>query len=104
MLRVIGRSVAKRLREVDFFCRYGGEEFVAIMPETSLVDALPVLDNIRAAIANASFNYKDQPISISLSVGVTEFKKGDEIDTAFARADQALYDAKYSGRNCVKSR
>lgn len=103
VLRVIGRSVAKRLREVDFFCRFGGEEFVAIMPETSLADALPVLDTIRAAIANASFNYKDQSISISLSIGVTEFKKGDDVESAFARADEALYAAKSSGRNCIKS-
>ena len=103
VLRVIGRSVAKRLREVDFFCRFGGEEFVAIMPETSLADALPVLDTIRSAIANASFNYKDQSISISLSIGVTEFKKGDDVESAFARADEALYAAKSSGRNCIKS-
>jgi len=103
VLKVIGRSIAKRLREVDFFCRFGGEEFVAIMPETSLADAMPVLDIIRAAIANASFNYKEQPISITLSVGVTEFKNGDDLDSAFARADGALYAAKSGGRNCIKS-
>lgn len=103
VLKVIGRSVAKRLREVDFFCRFGGEEFVAIMPETSLMDAMPVLDAIRAAIANAAFNYKEQPISITLSIGVTEFKTGDDLETAFARADEALYAAKSGGRNCIKS-
>lgn len=103
VLKVIGRSVAKRLREVDFFCRFGGEEFVAIMPETSLADAMPVLDAIRGAIANASFNYKEQPISITLSIGVTEFKTGDDLDVAFARADEALYAAKAGGRNCIKS-
>lgn len=103
VLKVIGRSVAKRLREVDFFCRFGGEEFVAIMPETSLADAMPALDAIRAAIANASFNYKEQPISITLSIGVTEFKTGDDLETAFARADEALYAAKSGGRNCIKS-
>ncbi len=103
VLKVIGRSVAKRLREVDFFCRFGGEEFVALMPETSLIDALPVLDSIRAAIANAAFNYKDQPISITLSIGVTEFKAEDDLDAAFARADNALYAAKAAGRDCIKS-
>ncbi len=103
VLKVIGRSVAKRLREVDFFCRFGGEEFVALMPETSLADAMPVLDTIRAAIANAAFNYKDQPISITLSIGVTELKVGDDLEMAFARADEALYVAKSSGRNCIKS-
>jgi len=103
VLKVIGRSVAKRLREVDFFCRFGGEEFVALMPETSLADAMSVLDTIRAAIANASFNYKEQPISITLSIGVTEFKTGDDVEIAFARADEALYAAKSGGRNCIKS-
>ena len=103
VLKVIGRSVAKRLREVDFFCRFGGEEFVALMPETSLADAMPVLDTIRAAIANAAFNYKEQPIAITLSIGVTEFKTGDDLETAFARADEALYGAKSGGRNCIKS-
>lgn len=103
VLKVIGRSIAKRLREVDFFCRYGGEEFVALMPETSLADAQPVLDKIRAAIANAAFNYKEQPLVITLSIGATEFKQGDDLETAFARADEALYAAKSGGRNCLRS-
>lgn len=103
VLKVIGRSVAKRLREVDFFCRFGGEEFVALMPETSLADAMPVLDAIRSAIANASFNYKEQPISITLSIGATEFKTDDDLEAAFVRADEALYAAKSGGRNCIKS-
>jgi diguanylate cyclase len=103
VLKVIGRSVAKRLREVDFFCRFGGEEFVALMPETHLAEAMPVLEAIRAAIANAAFNYKEQPISITLSVGATEFQVGDDLEIAFARADEALYAAKSAGRNCIKS-
>jgi len=103
VLKVIGRSVAKRLREVDFFCRFGGEEFVALMPETNLTDAMPVLETIRAAIANAAFNYKEQPISITLSIGATEFQVGDDLEAAFARADEALYAAKSGGRNCIKS-
>lgn len=99
VIKVIGRSIAKRLREVDFFCRYGGEEFVALMPETDSATALDVLEKVRDAIANAAFNYKDQPMSITLSVGLTEFKTNDVLETAFERADQALYSAKSSGRN-----
>ncbi|WP_331344949.1 GGDEF domain-containing protein [Cellvibrio sp. UBA7661] len=99
VIKVIGRSIATRLREVDFFCRYGGEEFVALMPETDSQTALAVLEKIREAIASAAFNYKDQPMSITLSVGVTEFKTGDMLDMAFDRADQALYTAKSLGRN-----
>ncbi len=99
VIKVIGRSIAKRLREVDFFCRYGGEEFVALMPETDSKTALAVLEKVRESIANAAFNYKEQPITITVSVGLTEFKAGDDLETAFERADQALYSAKSSGRN-----
>jgi diguanylate cyclase len=99
VIKVIGRSIAKRLREVDFFCRYGGEEFVALMPETDAGVALEVLEKVRDAIASAAFNYKEQPMSITVSVGLTEFKTGDDLVTAFERADQALYSAKSSGRN-----
>ena len=99
VIKVIGRSIAKRLREVDFFCRYGGEEFVALMPETDGATALAVLEAVRDAIANAAFNYKDQPMSITMSVGLSEFKTNDTLESAFERADQALYGAKSAGRN-----
>lgn len=99
VIKVIGRSIVKRLREVDFFCRYGGEEFVALMPETESATALAVLEKVRDAIANAAFNYKEQPMSITLSVGLTEFKTNDSLESAFERADQALYIAKSNGRN-----
>ncbi len=102
VIKVIGRSIAKRLREVDFFCRYGGEEFVALMPETDSSTALGVLEKIREAIAKASFNYKEQPMSITLSIGLTEFKSNDNLASAFERADQALYSAKAAGRNCCQ--
>ena len=102
VLKVISRSIAKRLREVDFFGRYGGEEFVVIMPETPLDKAVAVLEKIRAAIANTAFNYKEEPLAITLSMGVTEFRPGDTTDSVFARADRALYSAKAGGRNrCV---
>ncbi len=99
VLKVISRSIAKRLREVDFFGRYGGEEFVVILPETSLEKAVAVLEKIRAAIANTAFNYKEEPLAITLSMGITEFRAGDTTESVFARADRALYSAKASGRN-----
>ena len=99
VLTVISRSIAKRLREVDFFGRYGGEEFVVILPETPLEKAVAVLEKIRAAIANTAFNYKDEPLAITLSMGITEFRAGDSTESVFARADRALYAAKASGRN-----
>lgn len=102
VIKVIGRSIAKRLREVDFFCRYGGEEFVALMPETSGDVALGVLDKIRDAIANTEFNYREKPLAITISIGIYEFKPGDNLDLAFERADRALYTAKAGGRNACQ--
>jgi diguanylate cyclase len=102
VIKVIGRSIAKRLREVDFFCRYGGEEFVALLPETDGNSALHVLDKIRNAIATAEFNYKEHPLTINVSIGITQFVETDRLDTAFERADQALYEAKSKGRNNCK--
>lgn len=99
VLKVISRSIAKRLRQVDFFGRYGGEEFVVILPETSLENAHTFLEKIRAAIANTSFSYKDEPLVITLSLGITGFRPGDTIDSALERADAALYAAKANGRN-----
>jgi diguanylate cyclase len=64
---------------------------------------MPVLDKIRAAIANAAFNYKEQPLAVTLSIGATEFKVGDDLELAFSRADEALYLAKSDGRNCSRS-
>lgn len=103
VLKVISRSIAKRLREVDFFCRYGGEEFVVILPETTLEKATTLLEKIRIAIAGTAFNYKNDPLSITLSIGITQFRQGDSIASAFGRADKALYAAKAEGRNRCKA-
>ena len=102
VIKVIGRSIAKRLREVDFFCRYGGEEFVALMPETSGETAVVVLDKIRDAIATTEFNYREKPLAITISIGIYEFKSGDNLDFAFEQADKALYTAKANGRNICR--
>ncbi len=102
VLQVLSHAISKRLREVDFFGRYGGEEFVVIMPETTAEQALGVLDRIRAAIAKTEFSYKSTPVTLSVSVGIAQFQEGEEASEVFARADRALYDAKAEGRNRCK--
>ncbi|MDZ7923484.1 MAG: GGDEF domain-containing protein [Marinagarivorans sp.] len=98
-IKAIAQTIQKSLREVDFFCRYGGEEFVALLPETAGASALEALDKIRETISSSSFNYKEHHLSITFSVGLSEFKTGDSLESVFERADQALYTAKASGRN-----
>ncbi|MEO0443120.1 MAG: diguanylate cyclase [Pseudomonadota bacterium] len=99
VLKIVANAVSKRLRNVDFMARFGGEEFIVVLPETKGDSALETLNRIRDALANAPFRYRDEKLSITVSIGVSEFKQGDDAETVFARADEALYKAKESGRN-----
>ncbi len=99
---VAGKCVSK-IRGSDFFCRYGGEEFALILPETDLSAAITVAESLRESIEGCSFQYGDKTVPITISCGLAEFKGKDNLDTIFRRADKALYKAKNSGRNCCIS-
>ena len=99
VLKVVSQSVAKRLREVDFMARFGGEEFVLLLPETSINDALGMLDRTRERLAKTPLRYKEEKFTVTVSIGIAAFTDGDTAETVFARADKALYDAKEGGRN-----
>jgi len=101
------RYVAKLLKEEtkgrDSIARVGGEEFSIILPETSYENAVKVANNIRLKIANKTLSVKNQkqPLKLTLSSGVAIYQKGEQIETLYQRADQAMYLAKYTGRNRV---
>jgi diguanylate cyclase len=99
VLKIVANSIVKKLREVDFMARFGGEEFVVLMPETTAENALTTLDRIRQGLANAPFKFKEEKISITVSIGISEFNDDDNSEDVFARADEALYKAKEAGRN-----
>jgi len=99
---VAGKCISK-VRGSDFFCRYGGEEFALILPETDLSAAITVAESLRESIEGCSFQYGDITVPITISCGLAEFKGKDNLDTIFKRADKALYKAKNSGRNCCIS-
>jgi len=102
VIRLIAKLIQTRLREVDFVARYGGEEFVVLMPETAVEDAFKVLEKIRAGVAKAALRFKDQPVQVTLSFGLAALQKEDSVESAFERADKALYRAKQEGRNrCI---
>ncbi|GAB4350917.1 MAG: GGDEF domain-containing protein [Gammaproteobacteria bacterium] len=100
VLRAIAGRLQKMTREPDFLARFGGEEFVLVMPETDRQAAFTVAEKLRTAIAGMGFTYRGKPVQITVSVGVTEFQGEDAPDDAFVRADQAMYQAKSKGRNC----
>ena len=90
------------LRENDIWCRYGGEEFVALLPDTSLAQALAVAERIRASAAASSLALPNGLLSVSVSIGVTERTAAHaQWEEFLAASDAALYQAKAAGRNCV---
>ena len=99
VLRVIGQEIAAQLRDSDFVARYGGEEFVLLMPGTSANEAVSVLDKIRIELQQCPFKFQGEPLQVTMSFGIAEFKGGDQSDDVFKRADSALYMAKENGRN-----
>jgi diguanylate cyclase len=100
-LKVIATALKKSLRATDFIARFGGEEFVILMPETKLADMALPLNKIRQIIKRIPFKFKNKDVTITISIGVTEFKSDDNPLKAFDRADAALYEAKNSGRDKV---
>lgn len=104
VLKAVSRSVAKRLREVDFIARFGGEEFVILLPETSAKNAFALLDRIRERLSKTHMRSKkstgeETKFTVTVSIGIAEFAEGNSAENVFERADKALYDAKEGGRN-----
>lgn len=102
-LKKLAELLKERLRKYDFIYRYGGEEFVIILPHTDINGALIAGEGVRSYIDKSVFSYKDQKIPLTISAGISSFKKGDDGSTVFEKADKALYLAKKSGRNKVKT-
>jgi diguanylate cyclase (GGDEF)-like protein len=103
VLGAVGARMRDVLRGSDLKCRYGGEEFLVLLPETPLEGAKRVADTLRREIAEMAVNWKDERLRVTASFGVT-VAMPSEIDSEaiIARADAALYRAKDQGRNCVR--
>ncbi|MDR0547838.1 MAG: diguanylate cyclase [Deltaproteobacteria bacterium] len=104
ILSHMGRIVSDLLRCDDFIFRYGGDEFIVLLPEAKLSDATRVAEKIRKAVACVEFKlsrHSEKTIHISISMGVTEIRPGDNAISVLARADTALYVSKQNGRNQV---
>ncbi len=103
VLREFALRIRKSIRGIDLACRYGGEEFVVIMPETGLGVATMVAERLRRRIASEPFSIRqaDRTIDVTISVGIAALGGADDAASILKRADQALYRAKRDGRNRV---
>lgn len=104
VLRAFAQLIKKFVRKSDTFCRFGGEEFVLLLTETTLIDAHTLIDNIRKEVAQTDFEIFDSlTLKIHFSAGISECRPGNEIEACLEKADNNLYQAKQGGRNQVVS-
>ena len=104
VLREFAVRIRKSIRGIDLACRYGGEEFVIVMPETDLHVAGMVAERLRRSIAGEPFavNKGTNRIEVTISIGLSTLEqKGEAVADVLKRADTALYRAKHDGRNRV---
>lgn len=101
VLNKVGEIFRKTLRGTDFSCRFGGEEFLILLPETNTEEAKLAMEKLRLKIEESPFHFRGERVQVTVSIGLSEFVKGDTLDQVFERADQAVYEAKKAGRNCI---
>jgi diguanylate cyclase (GGDEF)-like protein len=99
-LRQVVEVFTSRLRSYDFFGRYGGDEFLLVLPQTSCDDALRIAERIEQAVSGIAVSRFALPLSLSIGLTIATFRESSS--SMLARADMALYDAKQAGRNCTR--
>jgi two-component system, cell cycle response regulator len=103
VLREFAIRIKKSIRGIDLACRYGGEEFVVVMPDTDMAVATVVAERLRRRIASEPFPIQQgaHTIEVTISIGIAALGHDENAAMVIKRADQALYRAKRDGRNRV---
>lgn len=102
VIRALANLMRQRLRRIDSIGRYGGEEFVAVLPDCPAQQARRIFDEVRQRFSALSFHAGSRTFSVTLSAGISETDAASGGGVVLERADQALYGAKHNGRNQVK--
>ncbi len=101
VLKSLARLLRQRLRTTDVIGRYGGEEFLVVMPDTRAASAAMVIDSLRERFAHIEHQREGEPLRVTFSAGVAEWSLGMDTGSLLEKADAALYQAKNQGRNLV---
>jgi diguanylate cyclase (GGDEF)-like protein len=101
VLKAVAESLREECRGADLPARFGGDEFVLVLPGTAADGARQMLERLRESIATRDWTSLSPALAVTLSIGVTELRAGDSVDAMVLRADEALYAAKKQGRNRV---
>jgi diguanylate cyclase (GGDEF)-like protein len=104
LLRSLADVLRRSVRAFDVCCRYGGEEFVIVLPGGDSADAVATADRVRQAIEahRVSVRSNHAPVGVTTSIGAVTLKRGESVDDLIAEADAALYEAKRAGKNQIK--
>lgn len=102
VLRAVAASLQSGLRNIDHVARWGGEEFLIVLPATHVDEAQAVAERLRSQVAAQVCTSGQQVIPVTMTVGVTEMRAAESIEAVIARADAALYRGKIAGRNRVE--
>ena len=102
MLKAVAKMAKVTLRDSDVFARFGGEEFIALLPHTDLVGASVVAERIRKNVQELQILAEGQNIQCTISMGVASSEVSEDLDTLIKATDEALYTAKECGRNQVR--
>lgn len=98
----VAQALRRATREYDTVCRWGGEEFLVLLPETALSAALQVAERARDAVQQARVSHQGHALAVTITLGVSTLRDGESLEEAIARADAAMYRGKVGGRNrCV---
>jgi diguanylate cyclase len=102
VLQSVAGCFTAALRSTDFVARIGGEEFAVLLSGLELAEAVSVANQVRTAVEGLRFHFRETPVRVTVSCGITELHPDDSFEAAFDRVDAALYRAKHGGKNlCV---
>ncbi len=102
VLKIVASALRKRLGSRHFIARFGGEEFVLLMPQTPLAAGVELAQSLRATIEACPFHFKGERVVVTLTIGISALRAGERSEAVLKRADEALYRAKNFGRNRIE--
>jgi len=102
ILKIFAHVAQRDLRKIDYFGRYGGEEFMLIMSDTHIVGAQVRAERLRANVERTRYDEIDPALIQTVSIGIAEYRRGESMEQIQSRADKAMYEAKSKGRNRVE--